>query len=164
MSGFAKWLESELDRREWRQSDLAHRAGLTNATISRVLNGSRRAGPDVCIALADALDMPPEHLFRLAGLLPPIPNAVQDEQEALGLFRKLDEGMRPVALGILRTLGGAQKRGRNPQAESGASQYTLSERLARDLVRDIETMRPEDQQRVFDLMKRLRGGKAGLRP
>lgn len=145
MSSFAKWLIGELARRKWRQTDLAQRAGLTNATVSRVLNGSRRAGPEVCLSLADALDLPPEHVFRMAGLLPAGAVEIEEEQEALGLFRKLDAQMRPLALGILRMLDSARR-----------SAPSLSEQLARDLAREMETMAPEDQQRVFELMKRLR--------
>ena len=160
MSSFGKWLGGELSRREWRQADLAHRAGLTNGTVSRIMKGSRRAGPEVCRALAAALDMPPEHVFRMAGLLPPDPAPVQEEQEALGLFRRLDAQMRPLALGILRMLSGAQAAQRDAplpaQAERAPPADTLSERLAQDLAREMESMAPEDQQRVFDLMVRLR--------
>ena len=70
MTTLVDYLEDELHRRNWRPADLARAAGVPDATISHILNGSRRAGPDVCNAIARALGEPPERIFRLAGLLP----------------------------------------------------------------------------------------------
>lgn len=69
-NNFSIWLEEQLELRGWRPSDLATAAGLSNATISRVLNGDRRAGPEVATAIAKALSLPPEFVFRQVGLLP----------------------------------------------------------------------------------------------
>jgi transcriptional regulator with XRE-family HTH domain len=152
MSGLTEWIVQQLKERGWRQADLAQASGLTNATLSRILSGSRRAGPEACAAIATALDVLPEQVFRLAGLLPPVANTVEEEEEALGLFRRLDGPMRRVALGILRALGRLHAPG-----PAGQPALTLSERLAREIARDLETMPPQDQQRVLDLMRRLRG-------
>jgi len=55
METLVKFLEAELVRRSWRQADLARAARVPDATIHHILNGSRRAGPEVCNALARAL-------------------------------------------------------------------------------------------------------------
>lgn len=38
--------------------------------ISHLINGTRLPGPDALIAIAEALKLPPEFVFRKAGLLP----------------------------------------------------------------------------------------------
>ena len=104
MENLTDFLEAELARRSWRPADLARAAGVPDATISHILNGSRRAGPDVCNALARALDKPPERIFRLAGLLPPVPPAVEEEQEAVRILRGLSPDLREAAMRMLRGL------------------------------------------------------------
>lgn len=88
---FADWIESELAQREWRPADLARVAGIDSGQLSRILNRMRRAGPDTCLAIARALKVPPEKVFRQAGLLPPLP-APEDSialQELLDIVQQL---------------------------------------------------------------------------
>ena len=66
---FATWLQVEIKKRNWSPSDLARQAKKDIATISRVFNGDRQAGDDVCRAIAGALDMPQWEVFIRAGLL-----------------------------------------------------------------------------------------------
>jgi transcriptional regulator with XRE-family HTH domain len=110
MTTLVEYLEDELVNRSWRPADLARAANLPDATISHVLNGSRRAGPEVCNALARALDEPPEKIFRLAGLLPPVAPAVEEEHEALTILRGLPPDLRAAALRMLRGLKPAPAR------------------------------------------------------
>ena len=111
MTTLVEYLEEELVSRSWRPADLARAAGLPDATISHVLNGSRRAGPEVCNALARALDEPPETIFRLAGLLPPVAPAVEDEREAVTILRGLPPDLRTAAMRMLRSLKPGAARG-----------------------------------------------------
>lgn len=108
METFVLWLERELDRRGWRPADLAHRAGIPNATLSRVLNGTRRAGPDVGVALARALNADPVVVFRRAGLLPPTVSEQAESdpafREILQLYKGLSPGDRRTALRLFRGL------------------------------------------------------------
>jgi hypothetical protein len=110
MEPLIEYLEKELAGRSWRPADLARAARLPDATISHILNGSRRAGPEVCNALARALDEPPERIFRLAGLLPALPPEVEEETEAVRILRTLPPDLRAVAMRMLRSLrpGGAR--------------------------------------------------------
>lgn len=88
---FATWLEEELRNRGWKPADLAHEARIGASTVSNILNGFRNAGPDVCLAIAKALRIPPEKVFRQAGLLPPLP-APEDSivlQKLLDIFQRL---------------------------------------------------------------------------
>lgn len=78
---FSDYLLDELKVKDWSQADLAKKAGVSRAAISDILSGRRSPGVDLCTAIADALDLPPETVFRAAGLLPPMPtyNAAQQE-------------------------------------------------------------------------------------
>lgn len=101
---FTEWLEKELRNRGWRPADLAHRARVNTGTISNILNGFRRAGPDVCLAIARALKVPPEEVFRRAGLLPPLPAPVDDAtlKELEDIVKKLDPEERQEVLEYAR--------------------------------------------------------------
>jgi transcriptional regulator with XRE-family HTH domain len=52
---FASWVRAELRRREWNDSDLARRMGVSSGMISHWLSGERRPNPYSCDLLADAL-------------------------------------------------------------------------------------------------------------
>ena len=104
MTTLIDYLEEQLQRRTWRPADLARAAGVPDATISHILKGSRRAGPDVCNAIARALNESPEKIFRMAGLLPPLPRSVEEEREAVRILRALPPDMRAVAMRLLRSL------------------------------------------------------------
>lgn len=68
---FTDWIEAQLRIRDWNPADLARKSGITPPHVSRVLSGSRGVGGDFCLGIARAFQMPPEEVFRLAGLLPP---------------------------------------------------------------------------------------------
>lgn len=77
---FNDWLEQELKNRRWRQTDLAQAMGMSDSTISHLLAGNRNPGPDLCNGIARAFGIPPEEVFRMAGLLPPLPE--EDDEMA----------------------------------------------------------------------------------
>jgi transcriptional regulator with XRE-family HTH domain len=106
MESFSDWLERELAARDMRPADLARLANIGDATLSRILNGSRNAGPDACLSIAQALKMPPEIIFRLAGLLPPAPAETEDREELLYTWERLLPGERQIVLRMLRSLAG----------------------------------------------------------
>jgi len=73
---FSEWLESELKKRGWSQSQLAHRGRIKPNTVSRVLSRERNPGPEFCRAVARALGLPQEYVFRRAGLIDdPLPSS-----------------------------------------------------------------------------------------
>jgi transcriptional regulator with XRE-family HTH domain len=99
MEKLVVWIFAELDKRGWRPADLAHRAGLSTGSLSNILSGNRKAGPDVCNAIARAFGEPPEKVFRLAGLLPDLP-APEDELlgEVTEAFKRLSAEKRREVL------------------------------------------------------------------
>lgn len=104
-SKLVEWIEDQLRQRDWRPADLARAAGVRDSTISRVLNGSAKAGPELCSAMAEALGVSPVEVFRYAGLLPPSYGTTndlsQDEAEWLEIYRSLDPDRRKTIFGVV---------------------------------------------------------------
>jgi transcriptional regulator with XRE-family HTH domain len=99
---FSDWLNAELIRRDMSQADLARDSGLTTAAISRFMSGSRNASAEACSAIAKALNLPPEVVFREAGLLPPEREAVNGLAEMREVYSLLPESDRLELLEIAR--------------------------------------------------------------
>jgi transcriptional regulator with XRE-family HTH domain len=108
---FAEWLHQELDRRALNPSELARRARVSQSTVSLVLNEQKGPGPKLCRGIARALDLPPEDVFRRAGLLPPAPEETPSLREALHLFGQLSEDQQEYILVSMRALLGNKTRG-----------------------------------------------------
>jgi len=159
---FIAWLGKQLNERGWNNSELARRAGLGNQTIYAIMNGTRKPGIDSCVGIARALHILPEDVLRHAGLLPPLPPAVSNERTAAILFRQLSPDDQQTILTIMRALPHSQaltiRETRPPYRTQPADHpNTLNELIARDLELRLRTMPLEDQQKIFDLMKQLRG-------
>lgn len=101
---FANWLLEQIEQRAWDQAELSRRSGVTSAQVSRIFTGERQAGPMVCRKLARALGLPPEAVFRQAGLLPKARPQVEGEDELLHLYGELSGDDRQRLLAIARTL------------------------------------------------------------
>jgi transcriptional regulator with XRE-family HTH domain len=102
MDNFTEWLMEELNRRDWTPAALANKAGINAGSLSHILNKNRNPGPEVCVSIARALNIPPEEVFRRAGLLPTKPLEATGESELLYLYRQLDQGKQILALSTLR--------------------------------------------------------------
>lgn len=96
METFGDWLAKEVRDRNWNLSDLARAAGLRPSTLSRVMSETSKAGPIVCRAVAKALKIPEEMVFRQAGLLSPLlaPEGDPTLPELLEVARQLPLGER----------------------------------------------------------------------
>jgi len=97
---FASWLEDELAARNWKPADLAARANVAQATISNILNSNREVGYKTALAIARALNVPPDYVFREAGILPPSPGTERDPtfQEIVDIMRNLPPEERQEVL------------------------------------------------------------------
>ncbi|HEY85822.1 MAG TPA: helix-turn-helix transcriptional regulator [Chloroflexi bacterium] len=100
MKTFREWLEGELKKQDWKPADLAHRSGVSRASVSNVLNDMRNPGPDFCNAIARALRIPPEKVFRAAGLLPALSGSEDDIKigELLDIVKQLNQAERQDVL------------------------------------------------------------------
>lgn len=87
---FGEWLEYELELRGWSQAILSRRTGLTSAAVSLLARDQTQPKAETCLAIAEALGIPPEVVMSHAGLLPP---AKGDEDlatnEVLHIMRQL---------------------------------------------------------------------------
>jgi len=102
---FITWLIDQMNRRGWNNSELARRAGIGPSGISMIINEQRAPGVDFCRAVARALGLPPETVFRQAGLLPPDVNSdAPARRELLYLFEQLPESDRGLVLSMVRAV------------------------------------------------------------
>lgn len=110
---FIEWLQNQIKKRSWSQTDLRQRANMagypmSSSQLSNILSGNRGAGPDMCIAIAHALSLPREEVFRARGwlleepelLIPPqaTPNAIKLIRDLTGL----DDENQVMASGALQ--------------------------------------------------------------
>ncbi|MEA3310380.1 MAG: helix-turn-helix transcriptional regulator [Chloroflexota bacterium] len=102
MSSFTHWLRHKLAQHGWTYSELARRAQLSPAAISRLLSEERQPGVRAARSLAHAFQLPPELVFRQAALLPPrAPDRYQPLLETVCL---LDDDALAFLLRIARSL------------------------------------------------------------
>lgn len=100
---FITWLEKEMEARRWTKSDLMRASGLSHTIISQVLSGDKGAGPDSCNGIARAFGIPPETVFRKAGILPPLPGPEDDElaRELIERIKRLTPEQRREVLSFV---------------------------------------------------------------
>ena len=98
---FSVWLQEQIDRLGISQSEFARRAGISRQAISNYINGQRmNPDGDTLEAIARALKLPPETVFRAAGLLPP----VSEDEAKFEDWKYLLEGLNERDLNLLRDL------------------------------------------------------------
>ena len=112
---FTAWLYEQLNARDWSMNELARRADISSGAISLVMSGQRGPGPDVCLGIARALQLPPETVFRKAGLLPPTsePEEPMTLQRAAFLFSHLNGDEQDAVLALMEKLVEDRIRDRN---------------------------------------------------
>ena len=160
-SNFANWLLGEIGRRGWTRRELAKQSGLSESSVYMILNGQRGASLEFCVGVAQALEIRPEVVLQQAGLLPPAPPEVAEEAGLLAAFRRLSGQMRQAMVETIQNLARIEADERATVVAEGKVPYeprSPTERLAWALARDLERLPAEDQELVFDLMRRLRGG------
>ena len=100
-SRFSDWLQLELNRRGWSQSDCARAANLNRAVINKLINGKSRAQPSTLGAIAQAFKIPVETVYRAAGLLPSKTDHDDSTQELLHIFKSIQSPQRKATAVIL---------------------------------------------------------------
>jgi transcriptional regulator with XRE-family HTH domain len=102
---FAEWLQSEIDKRGWSQSDCARACELNRAVINKLLNGKSSPQPVTLIAIARGFKIPPETAYRAAGLLPPNTDSDETTRELIHIFQSLQSPQRrATAIMLLKAL------------------------------------------------------------
>jgi transcriptional regulator with XRE-family HTH domain len=102
---FSEWLQAEMDKRGWSQSDLARAAELNRAVINKLLSGKSHPQPVTLEAISRALKIPLETLYRVAGLLPANPDSDDAIEEAMHIFKSIQNSQRrATAMTLLKAL------------------------------------------------------------
>jgi len=101
---FSEWLIDELRLREMSQADLARKSNLTTGGVSNLINQVRKPNPETCIAIARALNIPPETVFRKAGILQTDKEKDELTEEAEFLLKQLPDFQRRQAIDFIRFL------------------------------------------------------------
>jgi transcriptional regulator with XRE-family HTH domain len=105
MEKFSTWLLQKIEERGWSQAELARRAGLGNATVNRFITETHNPGSDACLAIARALKVPPEEVFRIAGILPRFDETrVREFQEVSEMLASLPDPIRKQTMIAIRAL------------------------------------------------------------
>jgi transcriptional regulator with XRE-family HTH domain len=95
---FSQWLQAEMDKRGWSQSDCARAADLNRAVINKLLNGRCKPQPATLMAIARAFKIPVEIAYRAAGLLPPNPEFDETTAELLYIFNSIQNPQRKMTV------------------------------------------------------------------
>lgn len=160
---FTAWFNEEVQERGWTFRELARRAGVNGSTVSLVASGQRNPGLSFCVRIAGALGERPERVLRIAGLLPPLPPSVQEEDEILETVRRLSVTDRDALIRMLRGLaqGGtvwpiARQIHSASIMQTAAKKPMSREELIHDAATRLEAIVPErSQQLLLDLLHLL---------
>lgn len=128
---FGDWILGEAGERGWSLNELARRADVSSGGLSMVVNGLRRAGPELCRGIARAFGVSPVGVFQGAGILPPDPDMTPTMREAIHLFAQLPVAVQDIMLTQMRAL--VQVRGREyPVPISGEGWATTTSGVIHD--------------------------------
>ncbi len=140
------WVERELHKRDLSFHRIERDAGLSNAAISKLARNRTAPTPTACKAIARAFGMTDEEVFRLAGILSPVLPAVAEEREAIRILRSLPEGVRVIAIRILRSLQGPQ-----PSLEGAAGK--IEHKVDQTIIDSLQDLSPEEKEETLRFIK-----------
>ena len=102
---FSEWLQVEMDKRGWSQSDCARAANLNRAVINKLLNGKSKPQPSTLAAIARAFKIPIESVYQAAGLLPQNMDHDDRTRELIHIFESIQSSQRKAtAILLLKAL------------------------------------------------------------
>jgi transcriptional regulator with XRE-family HTH domain len=102
---FSEWLQAEMHKRGWSQSDCARAADLNRAVINKLLNGKSNPQPHTLAALSRAFRIPLETVYRAAGLLPATVDGDETTEELIHVFKNIHSPQRKAtAMMLLKAL------------------------------------------------------------
>lgn len=103
MNDFGLWLANEIDKRDWKQADLARELHVNTGVISSWVNGQRRPSYESCLSIARALTIDPEIVVAKAGRET---TTLRRPRSFDDILRELD-AERPVAVPIIEQIASA---------------------------------------------------------
>lgn len=99
---FGEWLRNVLEEKGWTQGELSRRANVSRGAISNIISKRRLPSPESCVNIAQAFNMPPETVLRMAGYLPDIEADSATTRKILEFARRLEESSRKEILDFMR--------------------------------------------------------------
>jgi len=118
---FAEWLQMELDKHGWSQSDCARACDLNRAVINKLLNGKCKPQPITLIAIARGFKIPVETAYRAAGLLPASSGGDDMTLELIHIFNSIQSPQRKTtAVMLLKALVAEEE---NEQRRDGRGKH-----------------------------------------
>lgn len=115
---FIQWLRERIRISGLTQSEIAARAGISEAQLSRVLSRERNPGIDFCVGIARALNVPPENVFAEAGIFRYRSKESKNFKEAEHLFSQLSDRQQNDVLTMMRALVEERRRGSSPHSQT----------------------------------------------
>lgn len=99
-----EWLLEKMNEKGMNAAELSRKSGISAQQISRLLSGQRGVSEVSLRAISEALNIPPEVAFRVAGFLPPLPERTQQIEQLVYLFERLNEKDRQTVLDMMQFL------------------------------------------------------------
>ena len=99
-----EWLIDKMKERSITAAELSRKSGISAQQISRLLAGQRGVSEVSLRAISEALNIPPEVAFRVAGFLPPAPEQTQQTEQLVYLFERLNEKDRQTIIDMMQFL------------------------------------------------------------
>ena len=119
MDNFVAWLNAEMEKRGWSLQLVAGRIGVSHTAMANIANGCTRPSADVCQRIALVFHVPPEEVFRRAGLLPPDLREMTVLREVAHFLRQLSPEQQDATLTFVRTLVEGREGSRLREAHAG---------------------------------------------
>jgi transcriptional regulator with XRE-family HTH domain len=111
MDTFSDWLIAQMKVRDWSQSDLARASGLTRQAIGRYLAEKTKTPDEFALQkIAHAFELPPETVYRAAGILPSKPADDEEIEEIMYEVRHMNKADRPELLAYIRMKNNLRKK------------------------------------------------------
>ena len=102
VNDFPEWLQSELDKRGWKQADLVRRSHINGGLLSQVLSGQRRPGMEFCKGIALGLGLSDIEVLRRSGLTDEKPKFGPIVESAATMLNDLGEEDQEEVRAIVR--------------------------------------------------------------
>jgi hypothetical protein len=100
---FLKWLDNELAKNNLSDSQFAAKAKVSHTVMSRARK-VKLPKWEACLLIAEALHKDPLEVFRLAGLLPKIPDSTEELERLKFVCENLPQEYRAIAIRVIRAL------------------------------------------------------------
>ncbi len=117
-SDFGAWLVEELGKRGWPQAEFARRAGVSPASVSRVISGESKPGDEFLNGTARALGIPVESVMRRVGKLPETGEILPEARDWSARLSRLDAPLRERTIAAMEAALQVGEAGQPPEGRS----------------------------------------------